>query len=137
MVAQTYLPHVLYSVAVISLSMHLVSERKTSSDERARMNARISILQSISEQLQSGRPLLSDDLERTKRLTRFPEQSLFEFGLKDPIGWKEVIFGQKGSSTPQIGVWDQKDIEKGEKLFVIRRTTSHLHFPTVQKELAR
>lgn len=112
MFVRSYLPHALYSAAVISLSIHLVSQQRTSSDDRARLNAQISVLQSIAQQLQSGKPLSSRELERLKRLAR-PVPFSSELQLKAPIEWQEVIFGRKASISSGISAWDQKDAEKG------------------------
>jgi len=115
MLARSYLPHTLYTVAIISLSVHLVNQRKTASEERARVDAQVSILRSISEQLQSGKPQSAEGLERMKRLARSPEQLPFTSLPKESIGWKEAIFGRKASNEPQTGVWDQRDIDKLRK----------------------
>ena len=63
-----YLPHVLYSVALTSISINLVSFRKTAEADVARVNAQISILESIKQQLQSRVPLSTDELEKLKEV---------------------------------------------------------------------
>jgi hypothetical protein len=118
MFVRSYLPHALYSAAILSLSIHLVNQQRTSSDERARLNAQISVLQSISQQLQSGNPLSSYELASLKRLAR-PVPSSLESQPKEFIGWKEAIFGQKARDSSGISPWDQKDMEQGAQLLVI------------------
>jgi hypothetical protein len=112
MLVSSYFPHALYSAAIISFSIHLVNQQRSSSDDRARLNAKISVLQSISQQLQSSNPLSNHELERLRRLVR-PVQSPSEYQLKEHIGWKEVIFGRKPIDSSGISAWDQKDVEKG------------------------
>ncbi|KAF8891868.1 hypothetical protein BD779DRAFT_1513580 [Infundibulicybe gibba] len=112
MFSTAYLPHTLYSIAITSISIHLVSQRRASSDERARINAQISILQTISQQLRSPEPLSHDELERLRRLAR---PASIEAGVdipKEEIGWKEVIFGQRKTQEDGMSEWDKKDLEK-------------------------
>jgi hypothetical protein len=118
MFARSYLPHALYSAAILSLSIHLVNQQRSSSDERARLNAQISVLQSISQQLQSGKPLSSHELEGLKRLTR-PVPLSLESQEKEPIGWKEAILGRKARDSSGVSSWDQKDMDKGTQLLII------------------
>jgi hypothetical protein len=125
MFASSYLPHAVYSAAIISLSIHLVNQQRSSSDDRARLNAQISILHSISQQLQSGKPLSRHELERLKRLAR-PVPLSSESQLKEPIGWKEVIFGRKTSDLSGISAWDQKDVEKGAHCLISCSVISYL-----------
>src|ERR1700733_9845719 len=121
----SYLPHAFYSAAIISLSIHLVNHQRSSSDDRARLNARISILQSISQQLQSERPPSSHELERLKRLAR-SEPIYSGSQLEESIGWKEVVFGRKASDPSGISAWDQKDVEKGARYIISRLRSSYL-----------
>jgi hypothetical protein len=67
-----YFPHVLFSLALTTISINLVSHRRTAEDERSRVQARISVLESIKEQLQSGKPLSNEELDRQKKLARPP-----------------------------------------------------------------
>lgn len=110
--ASAYLPHAIYSVAITSISIHLVSQKRMFSDERARVKAQTSILESISEQLKSDKPFSTEEFERMKRLARPQEQSAADVQDKDVIGWKEVILGRKKTSD-ELSEWDKKDMEMG------------------------
>ncbi|RDB23794.1 hypothetical protein Hypma_008968 [Hypsizygus marmoreus] len=111
--SSSYIPHAIYSVAITSISIHLVSQRKTSSDERSRINAQISILENVSEQLRSDKPLLPTELEKLRRLARPPEKSAVEVGNEEVMGWREVFLGKKKSDEgPEMSKWEKKDIEK-------------------------
>ncbi|KAG1796504.1 hypothetical protein EV424DRAFT_1268647, partial [Suillus variegatus] len=46
-----YIPHILYSTVVTSISMHLLWQRKTADEDQARFKAMASILQDVIEQL--------------------------------------------------------------------------------------
>lgn len=108
-----YIPHALYSAAITSISIHLVSTRKSADSDRAHINAQISILESIKEQLQSNKPISNDELERLKRLARTPEKTV-ETTEEESIGWKEVFLGRKkAEDAPEMSKWDKKDMEKG------------------------
>ncbi|PFH47356.1 hypothetical protein AMATHDRAFT_87761 [Amanita thiersii Skay4041] len=125
--ATSYIPHTLYAIAVTSISIHLVSERKSTSEELSRINARISILESIADQLrltEGGKhTLASDGLDRLKRLARLSSSpregaavgadgkvhgAAMEQGT---ISWKEVVFGRKRESD-ELSSWEKKDLEK-------------------------
>ena len=116
MFATWFLPHLIYSVAITSVSIHLVYQRKISNDERAQINAQISILESISQQLQSNKPLSDNELERLKRLAYPVKDREYSVAgiLKEEIRWKDVILGRKRSDGVADSTdWDKKDIQKG------------------------
>jgi len=107
-----YVPHALSSVAIMSLSIHLVNHRRSSDSDRARVAAQISILESIADQLRSDKHISKDELERLKRLARPPNDEVVVLQSKETLGWKEVVFGR---STPiqerELSAWDQKDVQ--------------------------
>ena len=125
-----YFPHALFAMALTSLSINLISHRKTAEDERSRIQAQISVLESIKEQQQlpsddsKKKPLSSEELERLKRLVRpvvdsngnddegrrEAEESQKESG----VGWILNVFRtrQKPSSDEKMSKWDQQDLER-------------------------
>ncbi|KAF5373277.1 hypothetical protein D9615_007394 [Tricholomella constricta] len=106
-----YLPHAIYSVAIISISIHLVNQRKLVSDERARIAAQTSILESISEQLRSDKPLSATELDRLKGLARPMEHNPAVEGMPgESIGWREVFLGNKKEDG--MSKWEKRDVEK-------------------------
>ncbi|KAG5654187.1 hypothetical protein H0H81_006569 [Sphagnurus paluster] len=109
-----YLPHAIYSVAIVSLSIHLVNQRKLAGDERARIAAQTSILESISEQLRSNKAISGDELERLKRLARPLEHNPATEGIPgESIGWREIFLGRKKEEgAPEMSKWEKKDMEK-------------------------
>lgn len=89
-----YRPHLLYSLAITSLSIHLIYHRKFSEGQRAQINAQISILQDISQQLRSNKVLSKDELERLRNLAR-PSEAAFEDITAGTMTWKEALLGKK------------------------------------------
>ncbi|KAH7876611.1 uncharacterized protein C8R40DRAFT_105252 [Lentinula edodes] len=92
-----YLPHMVYSVANVSLSLHLVYQRNTFADERARVNAQESVLQSILDELRSNSSLSPADLQRLRRLARNPVHKEEEVMVEEKISWKDALLGRTKS----------------------------------------
>lgn len=114
MLTTTYLPHAIYSLAITSISIHLVSHKHAANEDRARATARLSILESIAKQLREDKDISLDELDRLHRLARPPVPSEDDLvKTKEEIGWKEVIFGRKGKSEPEMSEYDRRDLEKG------------------------
>ncbi|KAG6918953.1 hypothetical protein DXG01_010192 [Tephrocybe rancida] len=111
-----YLPHAIYSVAIITLSIHLVNQRKLAIDERAHVAAQTSILESIREQLQSDKPLSNEELVRLKRLARPIEHNAADGVPEKTIMWREIFLGRKkAEGTPEMNKWEKKDMEIMQK----------------------
>ncbi|KAJ7496763.1 hypothetical protein FB451DRAFT_202806 [Mycena latifolia] len=73
-------------------------KRKQTAAERNRSEARISVLESVVEQLRSNRPFSDADLARLKRLAA-PRPPITEPELHyEPVPWKEVLFANKKKS---------------------------------------
>lgn len=113
-----YLPHVLYSLALTSLSINLVGRRRTTEDERARVAAQLSILASIKEQLRGEAPLSAAELARLKKLARASaaggEDGGREEGVREGerIPWGDVFRGKgPGSRGAELSEWDRRDLE--------------------------
>lgn len=112
----SYIPHALYSVALLSISIHSVGTRTACSEERARINARISILESISEQMRSNKSLSDDELERLKRLARPPEKLASDSEPQKIMAWKDIFLGQRGAKgESEMSKWEKIDVEKGRE----------------------
>jgi hypothetical protein len=112
-----FLPHVLYSLAITSLSIHLILHKKEVDAQRANLTAQISILESIAQRLKWDKPP-DDELKRLKRLARAHEAGSPVQGLsKDlTVSWKDVILGAKRpESSGEVSSWDRKDLDKGNQ----------------------
>ncbi|KAJ6593328.1 hypothetical protein B0H19DRAFT_1055924 [Mycena capillaripes] len=69
-------------------------KRKSTAAERNRSEARISVLESVVEQLRSNRPLSDDELARLKRLAA-PRPPITKPELHyEPVPWKEILWGR-------------------------------------------
>ena len=113
-----YLPHVLYSLATTTISIHLVGTRTTYSEERARINSQISILETISQRLRSNESISDDELERLKTLARPAEKATPNAGSQEVIRWGDILWGQKKTGgQSETSKWDTKDVETGECSF--------------------
>ncbi|KAG5725061.1 hypothetical protein E4T56_gene12412 [Termitomyces sp. T112] len=106
-----YFPHAIYSLAIITLSIHLVSQRRLADDERAHIAAQTSILESIRDQLKSNKPLSNEELTRLRRLARPVEHKDGDEGASGrTIGWGEIFLGRKKEEG--AARWEKKETEK-------------------------
>ncbi|KAF8161493.1 hypothetical protein B0H34DRAFT_796276 [Crassisporium funariophilum] len=123
MFSNRYFPHALFAVALSSVSINLVSQRKSAEDERARVKAQLSILQSIKEQLQSDTPISNDELERLKKLARSAAPTNgadagVTGGLREQVSWSDIFRGRKPTmmdGEQEVSKWDKQDLEKMRK----------------------
>lgn len=110
-----YFPHVLSAIALTSISINLTSHRRTAEEERSRIQAQISVLESIKEQLQSDKPLSSEELQRLKKLVRPVAVDTGHQARKEEVSWTSV-FRKKPQQTPdgetEMSKWDQQDLAK-------------------------
>ncbi|KAG9312171.1 hypothetical protein JVU11DRAFT_7463 [Chiua virens] len=91
-----YLPHILYSTALTSVSIHLLWQRTIEREDRARYHAQVSILEDLAQQLRSGVPISDEEITRLKNLARVHGQGEgHETPNTDAVRWSEVIFGRK------------------------------------------
>ncbi|KAG0708634.1 hypothetical protein DFH29DRAFT_426187 [Suillus ampliporus] len=112
-----YIPHVLYSTALTSISIHLLWQRKTAEEDRARFKAQTTILQGLVEQLRSGKSISDEEITKSRNLARIHGE-----GKQSPdmertnIGWMDVVWGRR---TPaDLGVsdeWERRDLEQIRK----------------------
>jgi hypothetical protein len=104
-----YFPHVFFALALTSISINLVSHRRTAEDERSRVQAQISVLESIKEQLQSGKLLSNEELVRQKKLVRFVDD---DRERHTAVSWTDVFrSARKLQSSNELGKWEQQDLE--------------------------
>jgi hypothetical protein len=112
MFSSPYLPHAIYAIALTSISIHLVNQRRTSEEDKSRVNAQISILESVRDQLRSDKPLSNDELARLKKLASapLPEEE------KPHIRWSDIFMGRKPvvGKESDVSEWDKRDMETRE-----------------------
>lgn len=108
-----YVPHIVYSLALTSISMHLLYQRRAAQEDRSRLSAKISILESLLQRLDEGERISPGELERQQKLAGLLDSHSSESRDTDTkIGWKDVLLGRKEQHARRGG-WDQKDWEKG------------------------
>lgn len=124
------MPHIVYSLALTSFSMHLLYERRAAEEDRAHYSGKISILETLVHDLEHGQTMDSKEVERLRRLAGLSTSHLpNHLGRhQSKIGWKEVLLGQQPSEQTLIGSAsrDQGDWERRRCTpVVIRSQTAH------------
>ncbi|KAI9568849.1 hypothetical protein HD554DRAFT_680706 [Boletus coccyginus] len=96
-----YLPHILYSTALTSVSIHLFWQRTTEREDRARYHAQVSILEDLAQQLCSGVPIADEEITRLKNLARVHGQGEGKKQATEATRWSEVVWGRKAANGDQ------------------------------------
>jgi len=114
------MPHIVYSLALTSFSMHLLYERRATEEDRAHYSGKISILETLVQNLEHGRKMDSQEVERLRKLAGISTSPVpKEVGRnQSEIGWKEVLLGKphseqtlNGSASRDQGDWDKLEAE--------------------------
>ena len=104
-----YFPHALFAIALTSISINLVSQRRSAEDERSRVQAQISVLESIKEQLQSGKLLSNEELDRQKKLVQSADNDREHHKA---VSWTDVFrSAQRSGGEAELNKWEQQDLE--------------------------
>ena len=120
-------PHALYAIAVTSLSIHISNQKKTSEEEKTRLETRISILQQVRDHLRNtDKPVPWDEIERLKKLTRPTKSEEEDKGdgrilPEVKLSWTDVFYGRKLPKEEDevvLSEWDKKDLEKRTSYFL-------------------
>ena len=135
-----YLPHLLYSTALTSISMHHLYQRKAAAEERSHVAAQITILEDLRARRSAPEPIPEREVERLLHLARshdvWAARAEAEAAARagdtastgagmnvksvhmqarpgEEIGWREVLLGRRFDSrrTEEL---DRKDLESGE-----------------------
>lgn len=123
MAVPTYLPHILYSTALTSVSIHLLWRRKAFEDDRARHDAQITILEDLAHQLRSGSSITDEEVDRLRKLVQVHQGTSEEAagGVREhSISLKDVFWGKKTDDRSKADEWDQKDLEQLREEFTKR-----------------
>lgn len=94
-----YLPHVLYALAITSVSIHLLVQRKGGAEQRLQTRAQIDVLESVTQRLRSGESVTDAEIERLRRMVAVADQGREEKNrdgqLREKnVNWKEVLLGR-------------------------------------------
>lgn len=122
MAVPTYLPHILYSTALTSVSIHLLWRRKAFEDDRARHNAQITILEDLAHQLRSGSSITDEEIDRLRTLVRVHQGTSEAVGgmREHSVSWKDVFWSKKADERSKADEWDQRDLEQLREEFTKR-----------------
>jgi hypothetical protein len=112
-----YVPHIIYSLALTSFAMHLLYQRRDAEEDRSRLSAKISILESLAGRLEKGERIDPTEVTRLRKLAGLLDSSKQETNKEEKISWRDVLFGRR-EHPGAVGTvsWDKKDWEKGTEL---------------------
>ena len=111
-----YIPHLIYSTALTSISFHLLFQKKQSEVDHAHLNAQISILESLAHRLRSRQEVSDEEIERLCKLAKTHEESNSRgAGTKiESVGWKDVFLGRKSEEDARER--ERKELEESQYL---------------------
>ncbi|KAI0785802.1 hypothetical protein C8Q75DRAFT_809018 [Abortiporus biennis] len=102
-----YIPHIIYTLAITSLSTHLLNQRKESEEQQIHTKTYISLLESTITKLKSGERIDEKEYQRVKKFGKDLEDLENERNVARGIhvdlkgvggsgmGWTEVLLGRK------------------------------------------
>lgn len=110
-----FMPHIIFSLALTSFSMHLLYERRAAEEDRAHYSGKISLLETLIQNLEQGQKMDLREVERLRGLAGLSTSHIAAVTRNQPrIGWKEVLLGKTPSEQTLNGsaLRDQGDWEK-------------------------
>jgi len=123
-----YIPHIVYTIAITSISTHLLWHRKEADDQRRHVSAHIALLESTTARLRAGesipeaewsrirkfgeKSLSSEEMERERAVARGLVRTE---GEKESIGWKEALLGSRKGREEVESRYEKMDIENVRK----------------------
>ncbi|KAH9912767.1 uncharacterized protein BXZ73DRAFT_107215 [Epithele typhae] len=128
-----YLPHVIYSTALISISMHHLSARHSAESDRSHVAAQLSLLTDLRDRLRDPGNDSVSDAEADKILRLAQSHDVFkraqptagmgaglgaeadeltsQMQAGERVGWREVIFGRR-TDMARTEELDRRDLER-------------------------
>ena len=89
----SYLPHLIYSVALTSISLHLLVKRDAIETERAQLSAQISVLESVVRQLRTSDSNVNvAEVDRLMKLARAHREE--RLAQNRVMSWRDVFLGK-------------------------------------------
>ena len=92
MAVSQYLPHLVYSIALTSISFHLLSKRDAIDTERAQLSAQISVLESVVRRLRTPGSITDAEVDRLMKLARAHREE--QHGQSRMVSWRDVFIGK-------------------------------------------
>jgi len=113
----SYVPHLIYSTALTSLSFHLLFHKRQAEVDRAHLTAQVSILESLVQQLRSGQNVPVEEIDRLSKLSKTHEGGESTGARMEKVGWREVFLGRKreeDSGERETKDWEEvrREVEK-------------------------
>lgn len=110
------MPHIIYSLALTSFSMHLLYERRAMEEDRAHYSGKISLLETLVQDREQGQKMDPREVERLRKLAGLSTSHAAEITRNEAgIGWKEVLLGKahleqtlNGSALRDQGDWEKR-----------------------------
>lgn len=103
--------------------MHLLYERRAVGEDRAHYSGKISILETLVQDLEQGQTMDSQEVKRLRKLAGLstPHVPKDVGRNQSKIGWKEALLGKQPSEQTLIGsaLRDQGDWEKRRCTLVV------------------
>jgi hypothetical protein len=114
MPVSSYIPHLIYSTALASLSFHLLFQKEQSKMDRAHLAAQTSILEALAHRLRSGQNISDEEVERLCRLAKTHKETHAEEAdvKREKVGWKDVFLGKTIERDAEER--EKKDLEECE-----------------------
>lgn len=104
-------------MAVTSLGIHSLWQRKTAESQRAQIGGQISILDSMLQRLRAEEAIPEREFDKLWKLARSHEEdnlsSVQQAGVQETIGWKDVLLGRKNVRSASTEEWDKRDLDRG------------------------
>lgn len=113
-----FLPEIVYTIALTSLSTHMLWLRKEAEDQRTYWDTRLKLLEDTAHRLRAGQRVPQDDFDLIHKLAKLPGTDRAAARGIEPtehLAWKEVLLGRKGGPGSQSEQLDLKDWEEVKK----------------------
>jgi len=108
----------MYSLALTSVSMNMLYQRKLGESQRASISAQTTILESLAQRLRSGENLPEEEVERLWNLARKKGETTLNPHVEE-IGLKETFLGKKldAEEAARVEEWERLEIEQLKQAF--------------------
>lgn len=116
-----WLPHIIYSLAITSISLHFLNAKKAAEESRRHYTAQISILETIHARLIAGEdvPDALWKLARANTDGELANATRWTQSSADEVGWRDMILGRRrlAGEMARSDELDQRDLDRSMLLF--------------------
>ncbi|EIW80275.1 hypothetical protein CONPUDRAFT_34734, partial [Coniophora puteana RWD-64-598 SS2] len=104
----------LYATAITSISIHSLWQRKCAEEDRARIQAHVSILEDLAARLRSDDAISGQEVAKLRQLAS-GSKGLYNgpSAAAGEMGWLEVLWGRRQSVVDQTrsDEYEQRDLD--------------------------